>query len=169
MSTEPTVQTRPDGRSQADFFAAVRARGMLNTMLERPAMAFEAANPGLKTRWEWWPANGDMTLVTAREAAGWRVVDASELPDAQDHSQKSGPIRIGDAVLMCAPEEIYNAQMAADAQAAEDDVKLPETAYRENLESNKVMTTTGGMQGAKPVGSVRHQQEVVSPKTKGGD
>lgn len=169
--TRPTVVTDPSGRSKADFFVAVRSRGMLNAMLEGPAQRFKNMNPGQAVRYEYWPANGDLTLVTAREAFGWRVVDAAELDDGlQEHAQKEGPVRIGDLVLMTAPQDIADAQDEADARAADEDVKLPERAYRESLEENRVQTSSGVEDWAKPTGTITRKRETVAiPNAEGGE
>ena len=50
MAEAPTEGLRSPGlsdRKKSEFFAAVRARGVLNTMLDGPALAFEKSNPGL--------------------------------------------------------------------------------------------------------------------------
>lgn len=160
------AQDRTATKPSADFFISVRKRGILNTMLEGPALKFQELNPGWATRWEWYPANGDTTLVTAREASGYRVVDAEELGEtASNFAQKTGPIRVGDLVLMAAPQEIHDSSLAADALAAEEDLKMPETAFRQNLESNKARSQQFGTEEvAKPVGKVTHTVEVVRPK-----
>ena len=105
ISTDARV-VRGIGKTKAEFFAAVRNRGVLNAMLDGPAIAFEEAKPGLKCRWEFAPKTGDNTMVVAREALGFRVVDASEVGPLTDSQQKKGPVQRGDLILMCAPEEI---------------------------------------------------------------
>lgn len=160
----------PSGKARADFFAAVRTRGMLNAKTEGIAKAFEALHPNLKTRWEWLPANGDNTLVTAREAMGYYIVDASEIPGTES-SQKSGPIRVGDTILMAADKDIVESELAMDAAAADDELKQPERVYRENLEANRVrLPSTGEEDYARPIGRVTQKTEILFPQgEKGGE
>lgn len=160
----PVVKVAPSGKAQSDFFTAVRERGLLNTMLEAPAAAYEKSNPGMKCKWERWPKDGDSTMVTAREGQGYQLVEYSHIPGTAT-SPKQGVVRVGDMVLMAANETIHQMIQDADAQAARDDVKLPERAYRENLESKKVRRTDGKVDYAKPVGTVRHSVEAVVPPT----
>jgi hypothetical protein len=168
MSDQPNVL--PSGKARADYFAAVRARGMLNARMDTLSEAFERANPSMKTKWEWYPANGDNSLVTAREAMGFIVVDAADVPGTES-SQKSGPIRVGDMVLMAAPADLMDAILALDAEAAEQELRQPERVFRESLERNKVrLPSTGEEDYARPIGRVTQKTEFLFPQgEKGGD
>ena len=146
-------------KAQAGFFAAVRQRGMLNAMLDGPAEAFEANNPGFKCRWEFSPKNGDKTMVTAREAVGFHLADASQLGEGTDSAQKSGAIQRGDLVLMYAPKELVDMIAAEDARAAHEDHKLPETTYREHVRGIKAKLSDGTVVGGEPVGNIRRTVE----------
>lgn len=165
----PEAKVAPDGKLQADFFTTVRERGLINAMMQRPAYQYMADNPDDATRWEFSPTNGDQSLVQAREAMGWRVVDASELPQTAS-SQKSGPVRVGDAILMAGPKELDEMTRAADAQLAEDDVRMPERAFYDNLENTKVRRKDGAVDQAKPTGGTRITHEFVTarPELSGG-
>jgi hypothetical protein len=159
----PTGVQAPDigDKKKAEFFAAVRARGVLNTMLDGPALAFEANNPGWRTRWEYAPPNGDPTFVVAREAMGFRTVDAAEIGEKTASEQKSGVVRRGDLILLAAPEHIVNAIEMEDARVAYEDWKLPETSYREHLKSIRARLRDGTEKGATPIGSIKQHEEVV--------
>lgn len=168
MSATKGVQVNPDGKAKADFFIAVRERGVLNSILDGPARLYERLNPGERVRWEFFPSNGDTTLVVAREALGYHVVDAAEIADEMGPSfSRSGPIRRGDLVMMSAPVEIVEAEEAQDAKAAAEDLKLPERTYRDSLESYRVLTKSGTEDYARPIGNVRSTEEEfrVQPKS----
>jgi len=96
-------------KKHSAFFAAVRARGILNHMLDGPAKAFDDSNPGFKARWEYCPASGDKTFIVAREGLGFHIVDASELGDKTTSEQKEGPVKVGDLILMAAPDYVVAA------------------------------------------------------------
>lgn len=154
-------------RKQTSFFVGVRKRGLLNQMLDGPAAKFEELHPDMRVRWEFAPPTGtpamasvgDNTFVAAREAMGYRVVDASELGDVTAHQQKSGPVRCGDLVMMAAPREIHEALMQEDAEAAEADLRLPETTYRDHIESLAVQTKSGDVIRGRAIGGVRRSVE----------
>lgn len=149
-------------KNKANFFAAVRSRGVLNTMLDGPARRFESANPGLKTRWELAPPSGDMTFVVAREAMGFRIVHYEELPDlTQTEQDKKGPVRVGDLILMAAPADLVAEILAEDARMAFEDWKLPEASYREHLKTLRVRLKGGDEDGPEPVGKVKVTSETV--------
>lgn len=161
------VKVGPDGKTSADFFASVRQRGVLNSILDEPVKVFESLNPDMRARWEYFPPNGDTTLVVAREALGYHVVDAAEIADEMGQTfAKSGPIRRGDLVMMAAPKEVVDADEAQDARAAAEDLKLPERTYRDSLEANKVTLSTGEQDHARPIGNIRTTVEEfrVQPK-----
>lgn len=151
-------------KKYSKFFAAVRARGILNAMLDGPVKAFEEANEGFRCRWEYAPPSGDNTLIVAREGMGFRIVDASELGDLTDSQQKDGPVRCGDLVLMAAPEEIVNMVEYEDAKAAFEDFKLPETTYRKHLETIQVRTKSGELVSPAPTGRIRMTTEAVGAR-----
>ena len=152
-------------KTKASFFAAVRGRGLLNAMLDGPAKQFEEANPGMRTRWEFLPSNGDRTMVTAREAIGFQVADASQLGGHTESEQKQGPVVRGDLILMYAPKELVDAIAAEDAKAAYEDWKMPETQYREHVKSLKVKLSDGTIVEGEPVGSMKRtfeQKEMIA-------
>lgn len=165
MTTPKTVTVDPSGQAKAAFFAAVRKRGVLNSMLDEPVRVYEKLHPDERCRWEFAPANGDTTLVVAREALGFHVVDASEIADQMTESfAKSGPVRRGDLVLMAAPVYIVEMIEEEDAKAAAEDLKLPERTYRDSLEGNKVRTKSGTEDYAKPVGNIKQTTEEFQVK-----
>lgn len=148
-------------KKQAEFFAAVRMRGMLNTMLETPAKVFEEQNPDMKCRWEWWPPNGDNAMVVAREAQGFRLVYAKEVSTTTS-SDREGIVRRGDLVLMAGPKVLVDMIHAEDARAAQEDYKLSETAYREHLKNEvKVRLRDGTIVTGQPIGSVKRTVETI--------
>lgn len=157
-----TVQTEEGGKAKSDFFAAVRQRGMNNALLDEPAQSYMRSHPGMEAKWEYCPPNGDNSLVIAREMQGFKIIDASEIQGTAS-SQKSGPVRRGDLILMAAPKEIYGLIRETDAKAALEDLKLPETSYRDALEAN-VVQTSGGPDRARPIGQITRTTEVVQPK-----
>lgn len=153
-----------------DVFASVRERGLLNSMLDTPAEAFERANPGMKAKWEYSPPSGDRTMVTMREAQGYKLADASQLADKTDSSQKSGEVRRGDLVLMYAPTEVHTAIALADHKAAQDDYRAPERTYKEHLESQQYQLSTGEVRRGRPFGEIKRTVEEASiPTGKGGE
>ena len=158
----PTVATEESGKAKSNFFAAVRERGMNNALLDEPAQMYMKNHPEMKAKWEYCPPNGDNSLVIAREMQGFKLIDASEIPGTAS-SQKSGVVRRGDLVLMAAPKEIYSLIQEADAKSALEDLRLPETSYRDALESNKVQTSSGP-DYARPVGQITRTTEVIQPK-----
>jgi hypothetical protein len=158
----PTVQTEEGGKAKSSFFAAVRERGMNNALLDEPAQSYMKNHPEMRAKWEYCPPNGDNSLVIAREMQGFKLIDASEIPGTAS-SQKTGVVRRGDLVLMAAPSDIYDLIQETDAKAALEDLRLPETSYRDALESNKVQTSAGP-DYARPTGQITRTVEVVQPK-----
>lgn len=142
-----------------DFFTGVRERGLLNSMLDAPAAAFERAHPDMKCKWEHAPPSGDVTMITMREAQGYRVVDAGELSDKTDSSQKTGPVRRGDLVLMAAPVEVHDAILAADAEAADTDYRTPELTYKEHIANQNYPLKDGTTRRGKGFGEIRRSYE----------
>jgi len=128
-------------------------------MLDGAAQEFEAANPSMRARWEYLPANGDRTWVVAREALGFTIADASQLGNLTESQQKKGPVVRGDLILMYAPKEIVDMIAAEDAKAAEEDAKTPETTYREHIRSLRVKLSDGTVATGEPIGNVRRTQE----------
>lgn len=157
-----TTPTLP--KHKANFFAAVRARGVLNTMLDGPAKKFEENNPGWRARWEYAPSSGDKTFIVAREAMGFHIVDAKELGETTTSEQKEGPVRCGDLILMAAPADLVNELDLDDAHRAYEDFKLPESSYREYVKGIKVRTRGGEEAGPEPVGSIKVTSETVGVK-----
>lgn len=149
-------------KKHSNFFAAVRARGILNHMLDGPIKAYEDNNPGWKARWEYCPASGDKTFIVAREGLGFHIVDSKELGDKTESEQKEGPIKVGDLILMAAEDYIVAAIEMEDARAAFEDFKLPEESYREHISSIKAKLHDGSYKSVEPIGDVRVHQEVVT-------
>ena len=175
------AQKKDDIRKKhSAFFAAVRARGILNHMLDGPAKAFESNNPGFRARWEYCPASavwnsqekrmvGDTTFIVAREGMGYHVVDASELGEQSQSGQTSGPIKVGDLILLGAPDYIIQAQEEEDARAAYEDFKLPVQSYRDYIRGIKARLPDGTVKETEPVGDVKITQEVLSAPRGGMD
>ena len=162
------METQPSGKVQSPFFAAVRERGVLNAILDDAVRIYEEQHPGFRCRWEFYPASGDNMMIVQREALGFVIVDASEIKGTNS-SQKSGPIRRGDVVLMAAPEEIVRELERADAAAAATDAKLPERVYREALERHKARDSAGNEQIARPVGQIKESVEYFHKSEEGGE
>lgn len=157
-------------KKHANFFAAVRARGILNHMLDGPAKAFDDNNPGFKARWEYCPAGGDKTFIVAREGLGFHVVDAAELGDKTTSEQKEGPIKVGDMILMAGPDYVVAAIEMEDARAAFEDFKLPQESYRQHINSIGAKLSDGSRKTLEATGEVRiHQEEVTAPPGSGLD
>jgi hypothetical protein len=162
--------TDASGRARSNFFVAVRARGILNTMLDGPAKAFDQKNPGWRARWEYCPPNGDKTLIVAREGMGFRVVEVEELGEATASGQKTGPIKVGDLILMAGPADLVEAIEEEDAKVAYEDFKLPEEAYREHIRGIKARLRDGTEQPTKPIGDIRvRQEDIAAPPGTGLD
>lgn len=153
-----SVSTGEDRKKHVDFFVATRERGLLNAMLDGPALEFERSNPGWRAKWEYAPLN-DNSLVTAREAMGFRVVDASELTESTASAQKSGVIRRGDCILMACPEEVHQMIAQSDAEAAAKDAQASESTYRDNVKGLTVSKRTGEQIPTRPIGEVRRGGE----------
>lgn len=161
--TVPTTKSEPvDTKKHAQFFAAVRARGILNSMLDGPALAYEKQNPGFRARWEYNPPGGDKMMIVAREGIGFHIVDAKELGEKTESEQKYGPIKVGDLILMAAPEHIVAAIEMEDARAAYEDFKLPVQAYKDHIRGIKAKLHDGTLKETEPTGDVRLHQEVVT-------
>jgi hypothetical protein len=159
--SKPTPEKR-----RSDYFTAVRERGMLNAGLDVLSKAFDDAHKeeGLVSKWEYYNPNitGGTDIAMGREAMGFRMVDASEVSFgelATPSSQKEGPVRRGDLVMMCSTREIANLIRLQDAQAAQTDLKAPEAAFKQNVEDRKVVTSSGEVQGAVPFGAIKQSQE----------
>lgn len=153
------------GPDKAQFFLAVRRRGQLNAMLDGPALQYERLHPDRLTRWEYAPQDGDNSMVIAKEAMGFSLVDASELYDPEDESRPAsaptkGPVRCGDMVLMSGPRELVEFIHMEDARAAYEDWKLPETLYNESLAARTTVRSPSGQElHAVPFGKVTQQLE----------
>lgn len=164
-------ETTQTGKEHSAFFAAVRKRGVLNAMLDNPIAAYEGNNPGMKARWEYAPANGDKTFIVAREGLGFKLVDASELGQATDSGQTEGHVKVGDMILMAAPDYIVQAIEMEDAKMAYEDWRTPKSTYEESIRGLKVQLKDGSVKQTEPVGDIRVHHEVVqtTPKAQGGD
>lgn len=143
-------------KARSQFFVAVRARGLVNAMMEQADAIIKEKNPGLDTRWEYAPPNGDDSMVIAREAQGFRVVNNSELGD----NRRPGPVRRGDLIQMVGPKELAEELRQQDARAAFEDLKAPEEAFKTSLEQRKVTTKDGTQESAKPVGNIKTTTEI---------
>lgn len=146
-------------KRRGEFFTGVRERGLLNAMLDAPAKAFERSHPDMKCKWEFAPTSGDVSMLTMREAQGYRVVDAAEISGQTDSAQKTGPLRRGDLVLMAAPTEIHEELLAQDAEAADLDYKTPETTYKEHMANMEFRLKDGTTRRGKGFGEIRRTQE----------
>lgn len=144
-------------KAKAAFFVAVRQRGLVNAMLEQAEQTIRHKNPGMATRWEYAPPNGDDSMVTARESQGFRVVHNSELGA---EARRPGPVRRGDLILMIGPQELVDELAQMDARAAQEDLKAPEEAFRSSLEARKVTTKSGTEEHAMPFGDIKRTTEV---------
>lgn len=165
----------PDKR-RADYFTAVRDRGMLNASLDVLSKQFDEAHKeeGLVSKWEYYNPNvqGGTDLVSHREVYGFRLVDASEIDfggGLTPTAQKEGPVRRGDLVMMCAPREVINMIRLEDAKAANDDLKAPQEAFKKNVEDNKVKTSSGEVQGAVPFGTIKQSTEQLYKTSEAAD
>lgn len=153
---ERQAMRHAEGKGQSDFFVAVRERGTLNTLMSAPAAEFERRNPGMGTKWEYAPLNGDNLMVTQREIQGWRVVQSKEVTD---NSEAVGQVRRGDMILMAAPKDLINDLALSDALAAHEAAKLPETEYKDYVRGIRVKLKDGTVQEGRPVGSIRVTEE----------
>ncbi len=153
--TSPDTQ-REQVQKPSPFYAAVRARGMLNAMLDGPALEYERLHPDERVRWEYSPKDGDNTLVVAREGQGFHVVKREDMIDPEreptEHQSITGEVRVADLVLMSGPKDLVNLLDMEDAKAAFDDSQLPETVYREYIESLSVKTKSGNVVRGKSIG-----------------
>jgi hypothetical protein len=158
-------------KRKGNFFTGVRERGLLNSMLDGPAAAYEQAHPDMRCKWEHAPSSGDKSMIVYREAQGFKIVDASELSGQTESSQKEGPIRRGDLVLMAAPREVVDALLAADAEAADMDYKQPETTYKEHMSNLQVRLNNGETRRGKGFGEIRrtYEETPIPSGTGGGD
>jgi len=156
----------PSGKRRAEYFAAVRERGMLNAGLDQVAKAFESENPDMGFRWEFYKPSmdGGTDMVVNREAMGFRLVDASEIhlsDNPTPSAQKEGPVRRGDLVGMAGPRDVVNALRLSDAQAAHDDLQAPKAAFEENISKTKVATSDGTLEGPQAFGTIKTKTEEV--------
>jgi len=157
----PHALLNEDGTIKNEFFVAVRKRGMVNAMLDGPKEQYERENPGWSCRWTYAPISGDLGMVTHYESVGYHTVNYEDLPS--NGSGKTGPVRVGDLVLQAAPTVIHEALHDEDARRASEDLNLPATTYRENLEAHKVRRRDGVMDHARPIGTIRQTQQEVKP------
>lgn len=160
--TRPEVAAKmgEDGKKHIDFFVATRDRGLLNAMLETTAKKYEENHPGRKCRWEYAPP-GDNSLVVAREALGFRVVDASEVGTLTASQQKDGIVRHGDLILMEGPAELVQEMLDYDGKAADAESQLSDQSYRDSIKSISVTDKGGEEHQGRPVGSMRKTTEVL--------
>lgn len=150
-------------------------QGHLGQLMNLPMEKYLELHPGMACRWEHMPSDQNMSLVSFREAQGYHVVDASELKPTEQSSQKTGPIRKGDLILMACPEEVQAAILAQDAEVAENDYRTPERTYKDAMADKQYRTGDGTKPGAAFGKIVRTTEESsadefveVSPTGKGG-
>ncbi|NIN68896.1 MAG: hypothetical protein GTO63_30255 [Anaerolineae bacterium] len=127
---------RPNEDELRKVAARMRHRGFTNALFDEVSKAFEKANPGYKTVWEYAPPNSpDQNEVMMRQMHGFRLVGIDEIPEGvpTPHSQDSGEVRVSDCVMMCAPADVYDAYYAEDFKHALEDANLPKTEYLESL------------------------------------
>lgn len=156
------------GKEHSAFFAAVRKRGVLNAMLDKPTEDFERNNPGFRARWEYCPPNGDKTLIVAREGLGFKIADANQLGPRTASEQAEGPVRVGDLILMYAPNHIVEAIEMEDARTAYEDFRTPKATYEEHLKGIKVRLKDGSQKGTEAVGDIKVHHETVSMMPEAG-
>lgn len=156
VSEADVKDAAPSAKDRSQFFVAVRARGLVNAMMEQADAIIKAKYPGMDTRWEYAPPNGDDSMVIAREAQGFRVVNNSELGT----DRRPGPVRRGDLIQMIGPAELAEELRQMDARAAYEDLKAPEEAFKSSLEQRKVTTKDGTQESAKPVGKITTTTEI---------
>lgn len=140
---------------------------MLNQLLQQPKDAYERLHPDKAVRWEHAPKDGDLTMVSFREAQGYVLVTADELAEdgkLTESAQKAGPVRRGDLVLMAAPKEVHEAVLAQDAEAADTDFRTPEITYKEHMEKQRYKIATGETRPGKGFGQIRRSYEEGTPE-----
>lgn len=164
---KPAGET-PDGKNLSPFFTAVRERGLMNSILDTLSSRYEASHPDMSTHWEYCPTTGDRSMVTAREAMGYHIVDASEISGLTASEAKTGPLRRGDLILMAAPKDLVNQLRAMDADAASQDSKMSELTYREHLRGLSVTTKDGSVIETRAIGTVKRTTEPLLP-SRGGE
>lgn len=155
-----TGEVRGTTKRQSDFHVSVRDRGMLNTMLDGPAASYEEAHPDKKCKWVYWPSSGDTTMIEGNESRGWFVVDASEIQGTPS-SQKEGPIRRGDVVLMAAAREIAAMEEAQDAMLAKSEADLPVESYKQAIQNVRATLPDGTVVETPAAGDIRQKAETV--------
>lgn len=151
---------KPTKEEIKGIVARLRHRGFTNPMYNDPAQAFEKANPGWKTIWEYSPPDSkDQHEVMVRASLGYRLVKEHEIPAGftLPHTTKDGPVRVADMVLMAAPEELHNAIYAEAAKIAYEDSNLPLEEYKRSLEEKG---TTPGVKG-QALGDVQFASESI--------
>lgn len=158
-------QAAPSGKKIASHFATVRERGMLNASFEAFEAAFKEANPGYMTRWERYNPGKDNGTddVVFREGQGWKLVDVSELGIESPSMAKAGVVRRGDLVLMAIDEKEGRRQLAQDAELATVDANSAKRAFNDALDAKKVRLSDGTEDQARGVGTVKVQEQFVSP------
>lgn len=167
--TQGTSQSVPrtivGGANPAPNFAAVRDRGILNAGLDGLSKRYEEGHKGESTRWVRYQPDRDNGLdeVINYEGMGYKVVEYPDLGEGTVSSKsRTGPVKRGDLVLMAAPNEIHNLIRLQDAQAAEADRRLPQTAFQENLDKTRVRRSDGETDQARMTGTVKEKIETVA-------
>lgn len=135
-------------------------------MMTNPEEQYKESHPDEDVRWEFSPPNGDQTMVIAREGMGFHVVQASDLPNGST-TGRTGAIRVGDMVLMAGPKRLTSMIKEMDDRAALEDLRSPETAYRDSVTRTKATNSTGEKVGAAPIGQVLQHAEAVTPRETG--
>jgi hypothetical protein len=136
----------------------LRHRGEVTALLDGTARAFAEKHPELGVKWVWAPSDRANADVVAAKAYGYREVMVSELPPGvgTPHSLESGPVRVGDLILMAAPREVHEAIMEEDARVAAEEANLPVQEYLEYLKSIRPAGVPG-----RPTGGIKQSVEYV--------
>lgn len=161
-----TENQAPSGKKVANHFATVRERGMLNAGMQSFEDAYLESHPGMMVRWERYSPGKDTGTddVVFREGQGWRLVDSSELNIDAPSATKSGVLRRGDLVMMAIDERTGKQLLQQDADAAQEDYNAPKRAFNDALDAKKVRLSDGSEDQARGVGTVKVQEQYVSPK-----
>lgn len=161
-----TQDQAPSGKKIANHFATVRERGMLNAGMQAFEDAYVESHPGMMVRWERYaPSKENGTDdVVFRESQGWRLVDAAELNIDAPSASKSGYLRRGDLVMMAIDAKTGQYILDQDARAAQDDSNAPKRAFNDALDAKKVRLSDGSEDQARGVGTVKVQEQFVTPR-----
>lgn len=132
----PGEYRQPTEAEMKKVIARLRHRGYTNPLFDEVGQAFEKANPGWKTVWEYSPPDSkNQQEVMVRASLGYRIVYQREIPTGHTlpHTQEGGPVRVADAILMAAPAVLHAAIEADAARVAHEDANLPLESYKQAL------------------------------------